>query len=145
MDEIISQLQRSLVINIVNNTPFDIYTNVDVSTLQSSEHVGVFTRSFIAKGTVIGEIVGDPMYVWDMSHNDFIIVGEEFVLDMSKQVPRTVLSYLREDNQSPYKSNCIISQHVCYQTGDTKFFLVAMSDIHPSEELVYTVTDFMYG
>lgn len=145
MDDIISQLQRSLVINIVNNTPYDLYTNVDVSSLQSSEHVGVFTRSYIAKGSVIGEITGDPMYVWDVPHNDFIIVGEEFVLDMSKQVPRTILSYLREDNQSPYRSNCIISQQVCYRTGDTRFFLVAMSEIHPLEELVYTVTDFMYS
>lgn len=145
MDDLIAQLQRSLVITVVNNTSYDLYTTVDVSSLQSSEHVGVFTRSFIAKGAMIGELLGDPMYIWDMKHNDFIIVGEEFVLDMSNQNPRTILSYLREDNQSPYRSNCIISQHVCYETGDTRFFLVAMNDIHPQEELVYTVTDFMYS
>lgn len=145
MDDIIAQMQRSLVIHVVNNTSYDLYTTVDIASLESSEHVGVFTRSHIPKGATIGEIMGDPMYVWDVTHNDYIIVGEEFVLDMSKQQPRTILSYLREDNQSPYRSNCIISQAVTYETGDTRFFLIAMNDIHPGEELVYTVTDFMYS
>lgn len=110
--------------------------------LTTHDGVGVFSTAPIAAHTTLGEIVGYPMYIWDMDHSDYVIVGEEFVLDVSNLNPRPILCNVREDNSSPNRSNCCIHTMVNEETGDARFFLVSFRDIDTSEEIVYSLNDF---
>ncbi len=130
MEDLIAEFNRATVLQWYNPTHFNLEVAVGG---------GVLTNSFIKNGTVIGEIEGEPMYIWDMNHHDYIIVGDEFVLDVSRQSPRNILSYVREENQSNSPNNCIIETVVQVHTGDTRFFLQSIRDIHIGEELVYLV------
>lgn len=135
MDQLCADFVRSTQLRVYNPTPFHLYLGNDG---------GVFSDQSIPSYTCIGEIHGEPMYIWDMSHQDYIIVGEEFVLDVSKLVPRPILSWLREDNQSDMMSNCVINTEFDYNTGDYRFFLFTTAPINEGDELVYSVIDFRY-
>lgn len=101
----------------------------------------VWTRTYIPSGRTIGEVVGNPCYIWDITHTDYVIVGDDLVLDMSevRAGSRSPLSFLRDDNSSPHPANCTISACVNEDTGLGRFFVISTRDVHPGEELVYTI------
>lgn len=130
MEQLIADFNRATVLQWYNPTFFHLHPDPDG---------GVITQSRIVAGTRIGQLEGEPMYIWDMAHNDYIIVGDEFVLDISKQFPRNILHYVREENQSGNISNCVIVTECNETTGETKFYLDSCRNIEPGEELVYIV------
>lgn len=135
LEELIADFNRATVLHWYNPTPFH---------LSVQNGGGVITHSFIPKNTTIGEIEGEPMYIWDMTHYEYIIVGDEYVLDVSKQSPRSILSYIREENQTDLPNNCTIITTNDYNTGNTRFFLQSIRDIQIDEELVYFVPSDIY-
>lgn len=99
---------------------------------------GVITKQHIPSGACIGEIMGEPKYIWDMRHSEFIFIDEDMVVDVSKVLPRQILSFIREDNQSEYPYNCEII--VKDTPEEMRFFLYATRVIYPNEEIVYKIT-----
>ncbi len=130
MEQLIADFNRSTVLQWYNPTFFH---------LDLQPQGGVITESRIPANTRIGELEGEPMYIWDMTHNDYIIVGDEFVLDISKQHPRSILNYVREENQSGNPNNCVVVTVCNHETGETRFFLDSIYNIEPGQELVYAV------
>jgi hypothetical protein len=134
MDGLIAQFSRSTTLHFYNPTQFEL----------EFYNEGVHTHNRIPADTVVGEIEGDPAYIWDISHNDYIIVGEDFVLDCSKLTPRPILTMVREENSTNEYANCMIVSVVNERTGYTKFFLKTIADVWEGTELVYTVDEYMY-
>lgn len=128
--------ERATHIRIYNPTPFHLYIGPER---------GVHAGQKIPAYTCIGEIEGEPTYIWDMSHQDYIIVGDEFVLDVSKLLPRPILSWLREENQTDMFNNCMIQTEHNEHTGETRFLLYTTRPIEDGDELIYTVVDYMWG
>lgn len=135
MEQLCVDFERSTQLHVYNPTPFHLYIGPDR---------GVHAGQKIPAYTCIGELLGEPTYIWDMTHQDYIIVGDEFVLDVSKLCPRPILSWLREENQCDMFNNCIIKTTMNEQTGDPRFFLFTIAPINEDDELIYSVVDYMY-
>lgn len=135
MEALCEEFARATQLRVYNPTAFDLYINIGG---------GVFSNQQIYAYTFIGEIEGECQYIWDVTHHDYIIVGDEFVLDASQLSPRPILTWVREENQTESMSNCVIRMEVNETTGVTKFFLWTTRRIDVGEELVYTVVDYMY-
>lgn len=135
MDQLCADFVRATQLRVYNPTNFHLHIGPEG---------GVVADQKIPAYTCIGEIQGDPMYIWDMSHQDYIIVGEEFVLDVSKLTPRPILSWLREENQTDMVNNCVINTEFNHATGEHKFFLFTTAPINEGDELVYSVIDYKY-
>ncbi len=134
-NELCEVFARATQLRVYNPTSFDLYIGVGG---------GVFSNQQIYAYTFLGELQGECEYIWDVTHYDYLIVGEEFVLDASKLSPRPILTWVREENQSDNFANCVIRMEVNERTGETKFFLWSTKRIDVGEELVYTVVDYMY-
>lgn len=134
-NELCEAFNRGTQLQIYNPTPFDLYLGIGG---------GVFSNQQIYSYTYIGELEGECVYIWDMPHYDYLIVGDEFVLDPSQLSPRPILTWMREENQSDNIANCVIRMEVNDHTGETKFFVWTTRRIDIGEELVYTVVDYMY-
>lgn len=135
MDDLLMQFQRCSTLTLYNPTPF---------ALDVLPGGAVVTKQYIPIHTVLGEIVGEPKYIWDIEHQDYMIVGDEFVLDVSMQFPRPILTYVREENMSGEPANCILVTESCDHTGTNRFFLQTTRAISPDEELVYITMDYPY-
>lgn len=132
MDDLIEDFSRSLTLSVYDPTPFSLIY----------QYKSVYTYSYINKGTIIGEIVGKPAYIWEIDHSDYIIIDQDYVLDVSSSCNgrRSVLTLVREENDSNNAANCTIVS----TTEDTpRFFLQATTNITPDTELVYYVLRFM--
>lgn len=131
MNELIAQFNRSTCIEYTKTA-----CNYDI---EYDEFInGVRAKQYIQCGALIGEILGDPKYIWDMRHSEFIFIDEDMVVDVSKVLPRQILSFIREDNQSEYPYNCEII--VKDTPNELRFFLCATRVIYPNEEIVYKIT-----
>lgn len=134
-NELCEAFNRSTQLRVYNPTTFDLYIGVGG---------GVFSNQQIFAYTYIGELEGECEYIWDITHFDYLIVGDEFVLDPSKLSPRPVLTWMREENQSDIHANCVIRMEVNETSGETKFYVWTIRRIDIGEELVYTIVDYMY-
>lgn len=130
MEQLITDFNRVTCLSVSNPTPFDLRL----------EDGGVVTYSYIPRDCIIGEIKGRPAYIWELDHSDFMIVAEEYVLDMSRcPAPRSILTFMREENASVNMANCTV-----VTTEDHRFFLQATTNIVATSELVYYVLGHMY-
>lgn len=136
MDQLCADFVRSTQLRVYNPTPFHLHIGPDGS--------GVIAGQNIPAYTCVGEIEGEPMYIWDMTHQDYVIVGEEFVLDVSKLSPRPILAWLREENQTDMMNNCVINTEFNQSTGEHKFYLFTTVPVNEGDELVYSVIDYRY-
>lgn len=130
MEQLIADFNRITSLTVSNPTPFDLRL----------EDGGVVTYSYIPRDCIIGEIKGDPSYIWELDHSDYMIVAEEYVLDMSRsQLPRSILTMVREENASTNMGNCTI-----VSCDGPRFFLQATTNIVATSELVYYTLGHMY-
>ena len=129
MEELCSDFARSTQLQIHNPTSFQLYLNVGG---------GVFSSQQLFAHTCIGEIEGVPMYIWDVDHNDYMIVDDEFVVDVSQTCPRSILTWVRDENQSDAVANCVIRMDVNETTRETRFFLWTTARLDEGDELVYS-------
>lgn len=102
----------------------------------------VISREYIAAGTCLGQIYGEPTYIWDITHSDYMFVDEDMVLDVSKNVPRTMLTLLRDDNQTNSLDNCAIHVEQDDKKFQTCFFVYTTRDIYPGQEVVNSVPTY---
>lgn len=130
-DDLISCFVKSTTLTWVNDSRFSLEYEYDAEC--------VIARECIRKGECLGEIMGEPSYVWDIGHNDFMFVSDDMVLDVSRNVPRTVLTLMRDENTSANESNCTIVVHQDHNASTTKFYVYATLDINKGDELVYSV------
>jgi hypothetical protein len=98
---------------------------------QSDAMSGVFCAAPIAQGTIIGEIIGVPRYIWEIDHDMYVIVDQDYVLDVSNT--NGVLVCIREENSTMNMANCTVV------SDEARFFFQATVDIPPHTELVYYV------
>ena len=138
MDDIIDSWSRGFHIDIPNDSYFLTAYDVNIR--------GVVAKEFIPVGSVIGEIRGETIYIWDITHSDYLFIDEDIVLDVSGNnnsgVPRTVLSFIRDDNQSDTTKNCIIQVQQDDLAFLTRFFVYSTRDIYAGEELVNAVPSY---
>jgi hypothetical protein len=134
IDDLIEDFNRAACVSVFNQTRYDLYL----------ENGGVFTGSYIPANVCIGQIHGDPMYIWDIDHREFIIISDDFVLDVSKMSPRPILTWIREDNQTYHEANCSIEVRQCELTCQTEIYLYSQKMIYPGDELVYKIIGRFY-
>lgn len=115
----------------VNPTPYNIYL----------KEGGLYSAQIIPPNTIIGELVGDPDYIWNVKHNNYIIIDDELVLDVSRY-NSNMLTYVREENLTSNLSNTFICMKL-NKNGQMEFKLVTKSAILPDDEIVYSTFDFM--
>jgi hypothetical protein len=94
----------------------------------------------IPVGAVIGRLDGRPCYIWEVAHSEYLFVDDDLILDVSHAVPRQILSFLRDDNQSEHIANCEIGVKYGTDGGPDGFLLVATRPIAAGEELVYVIS-----
>lgn len=122
MDELIAKFHQT--------TLFHFHLNGDE---------GVVTESLIANNTFIGEITGEPMYIWDICHHDYIVVDQDYVLDVSNEMQTNIFSFIRDENATGKVANCKMYSECDHYTGTTRFFLKSTREIQIGEELIYYV------
>jgi hypothetical protein len=133
MDHLTDVFSRSLNIRVRNNTPYDLYIREGA----------VYSGQTIRGDEIIGEIMGDPSYIWELNHNSYIIIDREFVLD-TRRYNDSIISYVREENETSNTSNCFVRIAIDHN-GQARFLLVTKKEIQPCEELVYSTFDFENG
>lgn len=131
MDALCADFEMATQLRFYNPTYFNLYID------PGDDGKGVYTDQFIPSNTCIGEIEGEPAYIWDIRHTRYLIVDDDFVLDVSKLNPKPVFAWLREDNESDSFANCIIQCQTNHETGENKFYLWSISPISQGQELVY--------
>lgn len=131
INDLADYLSSTAIISLKNPTPFNIYIHDG----------GLYTADFIPKDTVIGDIVGDPAYIWEIRHNEYIVVDDEFVLDVHRH-KSNMLSHVREENLTRNLSNSFVYMQIG-SNGETTFKLVTKTAIMPNHEIVYSAFDFI--
>lgn len=134
MDMLIATFHRSVAVDHENGSPF---------LLAISECGGVIAHEHIPVGSCIGELAGTPCYIWDIHHTEYIIVGEDMVLDLA-HTRRTVLSFVREENETSSPCNCRVAIESDVHMSKHRCFVYALRAIQPGEELVYAVDPYTY-
>jgi hypothetical protein len=129
--DLVESWQRGFHLEIPNDSYFLVVYDQDTQ--------GVIAKEFIPVGSLIGEIRGDTIYIWDITHSNYLFIDEDIVLDVSAALPRTVLSFIRDDNQSNTTKNCMIQVQQDDITCQTRFFVYSTRDIYMGEELVNAV------
>lgn len=130
MDEFTEVFNNSVLISIHNSSPYHLC--VQQGALYSMEYIG--------ENIVIGELQGTPCYIWEINHNEYIIVDDELVLNI-QQYKTSMLSHIREENMSSNPSNCYIRM-VIKKDGGAHFHLITKRPVLPGQELVYNAFDF---
>lgn len=104
---------------------------------------GVYCATPIPAGMIIGEVRGEPKYIWEIDHERFVIVDKEYVIDVSSE--HSVVSRIREENATMNRANCtIVSVVGDSESGEASFFFQTVADIPEYTELVYYVIGHMY-
>jgi hypothetical protein len=135
MDSLISQFNKATVLSPYNDTPYDLRL-IDG---------GVYTSVEFPPDVILGEIHGVPSYIWDITHDDYMIVDKEYVLDVSAVPhPRSIVTFIREENATFHAANCTIKTVLDAHTGAARFFLQTTTTIMPDSELVYFILGHMY-
>lgn len=135
MDDLLFEFQRCATLSMYNPTPFHLEMKIGG---------GVITKQCLPQSVTLGEVHGIPTYIWDITHTDYMIVADEFVLDVSQQYPRPILTYVREEQSTESFANCLLITESCEHTGTNRFFLRTIREIQPGEELVYITMDYPY-
>lgn len=134
MDQIISSFAQGMRMQVPNDSHFS---------LEYNEHTQqVISKQFIPAGSCLGQIYGEPMYIWDISHSQYMFVDEDMVLDISKNVPRTILTLVRDDNETDNHNNCMIQVEQDNSCFHNYFFLYSTRDIQPGDEIVNAVPSY---
>jgi hypothetical protein len=132
MDELASMFMSANSISLYNPSHYNLYM------MQGA----LFTSDPIHANSIIGEICGDRAYIWELNHDNYLLVNDELVLDIHRYMSN-MLSHVREENQTSAHSNCHI--HMVSDTNGTiKFYLVCNRPIPPHTEVVYNVFDFVH-
>lgn len=131
MESLIADFGRCNSITWKNDSVFDIEYN--------PVEKGVYTKERIGAGSCLGEIFGIPTYLWDVSHDQYMFIDEDMVLDVSMNIPRTVLTLLRDENQCAIAGNCTIVVQQDHDRAVTHFFIITITEIDAGEEIVYIV------
>lgn len=135
IEELMSSWSRQMTLTEIPNDSY-------FSLLYDADTQRVIANESIPAGSCLGEIHGIPMYIWDMGHWDYMFVDEDLVLDVSKNVPRTMLTLVRDDNLSSSPKNCVIHVEQDDTAFHTKFYLYSTCDIHVGEEIVNAVPSY---
>ena len=131
IDSLSDLFSKSANITIENATEYELYLN----------GTGLCSGQILEKELVIGEIYGDMSYIWEITHTDFIILDNDFVLDV-KNYKKNILNHIRENNETSNLCNCYIHM-ITNEKGTMKFYIVTKNIIMPHEELVYSAFDFI--
>lgn len=135
MEEFVERFQRATHIS----SEYSLY-GCHYRLLHDAEHGRILAGEMIPSHACIGEIFGQPAYIWEISHSEYVFIDDDWVLDVSRAHPRQVLSLLRDDNQSECPCNCEITLRESSQhPSGYQFFLIATRPIYVGEELVYAV------
>lgn len=130
MNDLIAEFNRVTALTVVNPTPYALVL----------QYGGVYSESYIPKGTVLGEVFGTQAYIWEIDHGDYMMVDQDYVLDTSElKAPRSILTFVREENSTNNMANCTI-----VTTDGPRFFLQTTSDIPIGAEVVYFILGHMY-
>lgn len=132
MDEFTEVFNNSVLISIYNPSTYHLCI----------QQGSLYTMECIGENTIIGELQGKPCYIWEIKHNEYIIIDDELVLDVQHH-KGNMLSHIREENMTTSPSNCYINK-VVKKNGNTHFYLVSKTYIAPSQELVYNAFDFIH-
>lgn len=132
IDLLTESFSKSLNINVKNNTPYNLY-------LQNG---ALYSGQIIKEDTIIGEISGHPCYIWELNHNDYIIIDNELVLN-TLFYKENILSYVREENETTNLSNCFIKMLID-KYDNKKFLLITKNIVLPCEELIYNSFEFEF-
>lgn len=131
IDNLSNMFSKSANITVENNTPYELYLN----------ETGLCSGQILEQGLIIGEIYGDMAYIWELDHIDFIILDNDFVLDV-KKYKKHILTYIREDNETSNLNNCCI-QMMTDEKNISRFYIITEKIIMPHEELVYSAFEFI--
>lgn len=129
-DELCLEFARASRIDVFNPTGYSLYIG---------DGGGVFTYERIYANTMLGELKGTPEFVFDITHFDYIILDSDYVLDVSKNQPRSILTWVRCDYNTSNASNCIVRTEVDEIKRETVVTLWTTRRIDVGEELVYRV------
>lgn len=121
MDELCANFKR---LGVYNPTAFHLYVGAGG---------GVFTGQQLLAHTCIGELEGAPAFLQDIDHEEYFEVDDEYVLDVSSNDPRSILTFVRQYEDM---ANCAIQMDVNESTRETRFFLWTTKRIDVDEELV---------
>ena len=132
-DELCTQFRNATKLRSKNDyydpTTFQLYLGDDG---------GVFSSQQIYKNTFIGEIYGVPEYAHIITHEEYIIISDGFVLDTSIiPLPRSILTCLRCEWESEKTGNCIIRMEINEETHESRFYAWTTERIDEGEEIVY--------
>jgi SET domain-containing protein len=135
MDDLIDAFHQATTLSVENPSPYYI----------EFEQGSLFTRSLIPKDTCLSEIRGEQEYTWDISFDEiqskYLILTEDFALDVSKEYPRNVFTYMRyctDAVTSTCEPNCQFSI-VNEANGNIRIFLYTIKEIQPNQELLYDI------
>jgi hypothetical protein len=131
MDALIANFNRSTCIGdySLNGCNFRMTYNSDVGCVVALQHIPL--------QSCIGEIFGEPQYIWDVVHCNYLLIDDDMIIDVSQQPTRQVLSFINENNQTVGVPNCEI---VARDEGSKlRFFVFATSSIRAGEEIVYSI------
>lgn len=131
MEELIAEFTRCNTLTWKNDSMFELYYN--------AEEKAVIAKQRIRAGECLGEIYGLPTYLWDVKHDQYMFIDEDMVLDVSQNMPRTILTLLRDENQSHAPSNCTIVVQQAHDRAMTHFYVITITDIYVGDEIVYNV------
>lgn len=98
--------------------------------LYISSDGGVYCGVSIPQGTILGQIIGEPRYIWEIDHDRYMIVNRDYVIDVSGY-GHDIVTAVREENATMNAANCTIVD------VDDHFFLQTTVDVAPHTELVY--------
>lgn len=131
VDELIDSFSKSVLINLYNPSPYQLYV----------KDGALYTEVYIPPNHVLGELSGTPSYIWEMKHNDYIIVDDELVLNI-ENTKHNMLHFVQEENCSRNISNSRIWMQLS-KDGDKNFYLLSKNEIFPHQEIVYNTYDFI--
>jgi len=135
IDQLAAQFGKTTSINIINNTPYHLFYDDEMNSVKSEE--------YIMEGSKIGIVPGDPKYIWEISHSEYMFVNDEYIVDVSNLYPRPLITYIRNENESWTRANCII-RFENDQEGNPIVSMYTIEKIYPYDELVYTVENCRY-
>lgn len=131
VDDLSEYFSNSVTINLNNPSSYRLYIN----------NRRVYTEEYIPSNTVLGELNGKSTYIWEIKHNNYIIVDDELVLDI-EDTKNNILNMVQEENCSNNVSNSYIYMYT-KTNGDVHFFIITKEHIMPNQEIVYSANDFV--
>ena len=105
----------------------------------------VYTTGIINKNTIIGEIIAKPCYYEDIEYQNYyedidlrryMVVDKEYMLDTNYGTNPQLLSKVRYTCDKDF--NCTIQVQTDELYSCFRFYLYAIKDINPCEELIYS-------